>query len=302
MSMKLATLKLKDIRKSRTPLRDGGSGDIKALADSLKKQGQLVPVMVTQNGTGYRLIYGNRRCAAAKRAGQSTIMGVVADRSMTEVDLLLAAITENMAREDMTSLEKGKALKLLKDKTGWPGSKIGAMVGLAKSYVAELIQLASEPEAVKAFAAGVRAADDGARAIRESRVVEDKQDRIKLLRSAAKKELTGKQVRQRAEALNRATSPVAKKEIIEGEQSEFSERYMRSEARRTKEPPKTAKISPSVRAVLNDLASTIKLIARWAKVLRAEKFSPEAKQFALRKVNVCISALEMFKSQLSRRQ
>ena len=147
--MELREIAIKDIRTGLHELRDPGSGDIEGLGDSLKQVGQRVPVYVKPNGTGYELLYGHRRVRAAKQAGMKIIVAEVAAKDINAVEILLSAITENLAREDMTPLEKGKALAALKAASSWDISDISAKVGLSQQICKRLISLSAEPQSVQ---------------------------------------------------------------------------------------------------------------------------------------------------------
>jgi len=80
-------------------------GDISALADSLKRFGQINPIVITKKNV---LIAGERRLEAARSLGWRTINAVVADIS-DELTLLEYELEENVQRQDFTQEETEEA-------------------------------------------------------------------------------------------------------------------------------------------------------------------------------------------------
>jgi len=82
-------------------------GDISALADSLKKYGQINPILITKNNV---LVTGERRFEAAKLLGWKTINALITEASGTLATLELEA-EENFQRLDFTPDETAEAIK-----------------------------------------------------------------------------------------------------------------------------------------------------------------------------------------------
>lgn len=81
-------------------------GDIKGLMESLKKHGQLTPIIVTRNN---ELIAGFRRLEAAKQLGWKSIEAVILDRPSQQKKLEIE-IEENVQRQDLSAEELAKGL------------------------------------------------------------------------------------------------------------------------------------------------------------------------------------------------
>ena len=82
-------------------------GDITALAESMKRFGQINPIVVSKKNI---LIAGGRRLEAARSLGWSSINAVVAEIS-DELTMLEYEVEENAQRRDFTSQEEEEALK-----------------------------------------------------------------------------------------------------------------------------------------------------------------------------------------------
>ena len=77
--------------------------DIRELADSINRQGQLIPILVTPSGGRYRIIYGRRRLAALKLLGKPAKALI---RPLDEDQAILAQGQENSFRKDLSWIEK----------------------------------------------------------------------------------------------------------------------------------------------------------------------------------------------------
>ena len=85
-----------------------------ALAESVRAQGLIQPVVVRPLGEGrYELIAGERRWRAARAAGLATVPALV--RETDDRESLILALVENVAREDLTAIEEARAYALLQD-------------------------------------------------------------------------------------------------------------------------------------------------------------------------------------------
>ena len=124
--MKVALSEIKGmerrVRKSQSPEK------LEELADSLKEfGGVIVPVKLRKNGSGYTLVYGHRRVAAAKMAGLKEIEAIVED--VPEDKLLTQALVENVVREDMAAIDIAKALAQIIKETGCTQDALAKKLG-----------------------------------------------------------------------------------------------------------------------------------------------------------------------------
>ena len=96
-------LKLNEIKKAKNYSRTFGVGNVTELAESLKENGQLMPVLVTEDKT---LVAGYRRMAAAESLGWDEIWAEVTDKDPKVVNLV-----ENMSRKDLTLWEEIQGIR-----------------------------------------------------------------------------------------------------------------------------------------------------------------------------------------------
>lgn len=128
------------------PRRDIQPEALEELADSIRAQGVMQPIVVRPIGDNrYEIIAGERRWRAAQLAELDVIPAVIRDVS-DEVALALALI-ENIQRENLNAIEESMALKRLGEEFALTQQQIADAVGKSRTQVANLLRLlALDPE------------------------------------------------------------------------------------------------------------------------------------------------------------
>lgn len=130
---------------------------IRGLADSIKAEGQHVPVLVVKakEGKGWRLVYGFRRVAACRLAKLTTVRAIVDD--LTDQEILLRQISENVQRESLSPLQEARALQqVLSTEDAPTQAELAKRVGKSQPWLSNRIRLLGLPEpAVKAIENGL---------------------------------------------------------------------------------------------------------------------------------------------------
>jgi ParB family chromosome partitioning protein len=151
---------------------------VSELAESIRLQGVVQPVLVRPDGEGaYELIAGERRWRAARAAGLATIPALV--RETEDRDSLLLALVENVAREDLSPVEEARAYASLMDEFGLSLADVADRVGRAKPSVSNKLRLLDLPEDVLALVERGQLTEGHARAVLG---VPDHEDRRRLAR------------------------------------------------------------------------------------------------------------------------
>lgn len=114
-------------------------GEIKSLADSIKRYGLLNPLTVRETASGYELISGERRLRAVCLLGLKTVPCHVIDANSAKSAKI--ALVENIARQNLSFLEEAQALKRLYDEFGMTQQEIADTIGKTQSAVANKIRL-----------------------------------------------------------------------------------------------------------------------------------------------------------------
>ena len=117
------------------------------LAESIRKNGLIQPVVVTRKGEKYEIIVGERRLRAAKIAGLREIPAYVKDYS--ENQALEIALIENIQREDLNPIEEATAYKMILDRERITQEELSDRIGKSRSYIANMIRLLDLPDRVQ---------------------------------------------------------------------------------------------------------------------------------------------------------
>ena len=126
------------------------------LAQSIKENGVIQPILVQKIGDLYRIIAGERRWRAAQRAGLLKVPVVVRDVPIdADRQLLQLALIENIQRENLNPVDEAAAYHRLADEFGLTHDQIAASVGKDRSSVANYVRLLKLAEEVRSdLAAG----------------------------------------------------------------------------------------------------------------------------------------------------
>ena len=123
---------------------------LKELADSLKEQGLLQPVLVVRSpGGGFELISGERRVRAAQSLGWQRIPAII--KVATAQEMAEWAIIENVQRDDLNPLEEARSYKRLIDEFTLTQEQVAQKVGRERATVANSLRLLRLPAEVQAL-------------------------------------------------------------------------------------------------------------------------------------------------------
>lgn len=135
-----------------------------ALADSIRSQGLVQPVVVRpRQAGGFELIAGERRWRAAQEAGIPTVPALV--READDRETLLLGLVENVAREELSSVEEARAYALLLDEFELSLGDLAERVGKAKPTVSNRLRLLELPDDVLALVERGELTEGHARAV-----------------------------------------------------------------------------------------------------------------------------------------
>lgn len=121
------------------PRKSFSDESIRELADSLKEQGVLTPLLVRKNGEGFELIAGERRWRAAQAAGLAEVPVIV--READDRKTLELALIENLQREDLNPIEEALGYAQLAEQFSLTQEQISARIGKPRSAVANSLRL-----------------------------------------------------------------------------------------------------------------------------------------------------------------
>lgn len=122
---------------------------LEELAESIKQQGVLQPIIVVQRDKHYEIVMGERRWRAAKLAGLTKIPAIV--REYQEQELLEVALIENIQRENLNPIEEAQAYQHLIDNLGIRQEDVARRVAKSRTAVTNSLRLLKLEERVQAL-------------------------------------------------------------------------------------------------------------------------------------------------------
>ncbi|MFC6633852.1 ParB/RepB/Spo0J family partition protein [Microbulbifer taiwanensis] len=132
------------------PRRDFPQESLQELADSIRAQGIMQPIVVRPVGEQkYEIIAGERRWRAAQLAELDRVPALV--REVPDEAAIAMALIENIQREDLNPIEEAAALKRLQDEFQLTQQEVADAVGKSRSAVTNLLRLLSLTEEVRTF-------------------------------------------------------------------------------------------------------------------------------------------------------
>lgn len=120
---------------------------IRELAESIKQQGVIQPIIVRKILRGFEIVAGERRFRASQLCGNERIPAVV--RELSDAQVMEMALIENLQREDLNAIETAQAYEALINKFHLTQEELSLKVGKSRSHIANFVRLLSLPESIK---------------------------------------------------------------------------------------------------------------------------------------------------------
>ncbi len=131
------------------PRRRFDQDDLRELAESVREQGVIQPILVRRapDGDTYQIIAGERRWRAAQLAQLHEVPVLV--REFDDQTAMEIALVENVQRRDLTPLEEAEGYRRLIDEYGHSQDDIARAVGKSRSHIANILRLLNLPDEVR---------------------------------------------------------------------------------------------------------------------------------------------------------
>ena len=184
-------VQIKDIQKNPyQPRKEFSEEKIQELAQSIKENGLIQPIIVRKSPVlGYEILAGERRYRASIAAGLAEVPVIV--KQLSDQDMMLHSIIENLQRENLNPIEEAKAYQSLIDK-GFTHTEIAEKMGKSRPYITNLVRLLGLPKHILIEVESGRLSQAHARLLIQ--LSSDKQD--KLLHRIQTENLSVRQVEQ----------------------------------------------------------------------------------------------------------
>lgn len=175
-------------RNPNQPRKNFDETALQELADSIKQNGVLQPILVRKIGGKYQIVAGERRYQASKLAGLKEIPAVVRDIDDKEVFQL--ALIENLQRSDLSPMEEAKGYRQLINSQGLTQEGLAKILSKSRSAIANTLRLMDLPTVVQEMIEQGLLTAGHARAIL---AVPTEEGRVELAQKVVKENLTVRQ-------------------------------------------------------------------------------------------------------------
>ena len=170
---------------------------LKELAESIKKHGVIMPIVVNDNGDGtYMIIAGERRFRACHLAGRETIPVVI--RQYSEREIKEISLIENLQREDLNPIEAATAMKQLMTDYKLTQDELAERIGKSRPAIANTLRLLNLTPDVMSLVAEGKLSAGHARTI----VVLPESEQIKFANDAVRNQMSVRELEKKVRAYN----------------------------------------------------------------------------------------------------
>lgn len=176
------------VRNPNQPRKTFDEDKLAELADSIRQNGVLQPILVRRKGQKYEIVAGERRYQASKLAGLKEIPAVV--REIDDDKVFQLALIENLQRSDLSPIEEAKGYKQLLTSRSLTQEELAKILSKSRSAIANMLRLMDLPVEVQHMMEQGLLTAGHARAIL---AVPSEEGRIKLAKKVVTESLTVRQ-------------------------------------------------------------------------------------------------------------
>lgn len=181
------------VRNPNQPRKTFDEDKLAELADSIRQNGVLQPILVRRKGQKYEIVAGERRYQASKLAGLKEIPAVV--REIDDDKVFQLALIENLQRSDLSPIEEAKGYKQLLTSRSLTQEELAKILSKSRSAIANTLRLMDLPVEVQHMMEQGLLTAGHARAIL---AVPSEEGRIKLAKKVVAESLTVRQTEKLA--------------------------------------------------------------------------------------------------------
>ena len=192
------------------PRKNFDDDSLEELANSIKVDGVIQPIVVRKVGDKYEIIAGERRFRASKLAGLEKVPIIVknvSDRKAREL-----ALVENIQREDLNPIEEAISLKTLMEEYKLTQQELSDIVGKSRSYIANNLRLLNLSDYIKEYLIRGELSPSQGRTLLS---LETEEERKKYLDKLLVKEVNIRDVEKKAKQSKNKTEDIFIKDICE---------------------------------------------------------------------------------------
>ncbi|ERP31128.1 ParB/RepB/Spo0J family partition protein [Chitinivibrio alkaliphilus] len=185
------------------PRTDFDDTAIVELAESIRHQGLIQPIVVRRSGEVYQIVSGERRFRAMGRLGWERIPAIIRT-SISDQKMLEIAIVENVQRVDLNDIEKGISYKRLLEECGLSHKELSERIGKSRSAITNCMRLLKLPAFVQDLVRKSEISMGHARALLS---LEHAEEQVALAKEIVEKGLSVRAVEERVAANKQKPTP-----------------------------------------------------------------------------------------------
>lgn len=206
----ITEIKLIDIEPNRNqPRKSFDDENILELADSIKQNGVITPILVQESENGYySIIAGERRWRASKIAGLKSIPAII--KKYDEEKLFEISLIENLQREDLNPVEEALGYKKLMDDYRLTQEDVSVKVSKSRSSVANALRLLNLPDEV------IKYLEENKISVGHAKVllsVSDEKTQIKLAKLVCDNKISVRELEAEIKKLNKPEKIIEKEDL-----------------------------------------------------------------------------------------
>ncbi|OQX81069.1 MAG: hypothetical protein B6D56_03375 [Candidatus Omnitrophica bacterium 4484_70.1] len=129
------------------PRQEIDAQELEGLKDSIKEKGLLQPIVVRKRGEEFEIVAGHRRYLAAKSLGINELPAII--RELTDREVLVFALVENLQRKDLNPMEEAESFKRLHQEFNLNYEEIAQLINKDKTFVANTLRLLKLPSEIQ---------------------------------------------------------------------------------------------------------------------------------------------------------
>jgi ParB family chromosome partitioning protein len=129
------------------PRKQWSDEELVSLAESIRANGLLEPILVRPAGDIYEIVAGERRARAVQSLGWSHIEATV--RIVSDEEALQLALVENLQRKDLNPIEEARGYQALVERFDWTHEQVAHRVGKSRVAVSNALRIMKLPESIQ---------------------------------------------------------------------------------------------------------------------------------------------------------
>ncbi len=180
-------IKISEIQPNKNqPRKDFDQSKLEQLAESIRENGIIQPLILRELGTdGYQIVAGERRYRAARMLGLMEVPAIV--RELDDLQVMQIALIENLQREDLNAIEEALGYRDLMSEFSFTQEEVSKAVGKSRPAIANALRLLNLPDIIIEMVRKSEISSGHARALLP---LENESAMISLAKMINKKDLT----------------------------------------------------------------------------------------------------------------